>query len=368
SRVEGNFIGTDITGMVALGNTSGGADAGDHAIIGGTTPEARNIISANGGSGNITLGLNDGGGDTAIVQGNYIGTDVTGKAALANPSSGIVLFSANNLIGGTASGAGNVISGNGVGVQIGGGTSATLTGNLVQGNLIGLNATGDAPLPNRFDGISLSNASNNTIGGEGNAGNTIAFNGRSGVLISSGTGNLILRNSIFSNSGLGIDLSPSGVTANDSGDADTGANNLQNFPLLTSVGSAAGSTTIQGTLNSNANTSFRIDFYSNAACDPLGNGEGARFFDTTNVTTDANGATAINFISSMTLASGRVLTATATDPAGNTSEFSPCDSSNAIGSIQFNTGTYKVSEDVGNALIDRKSTRLNSSHANISYA
>jgi len=351
SRLQGNFIGTDITGMVALGNTSAGADANDHATIGGTTPEARNIISGNGGA-NITLGFNDGGGDSATVQGNYIGTDVTGKAAFVNSSSGIVVYSLNNLIGGMAPGAGNVISGNAVGVQIGGGTTQTLTGNVVQGNLIGLNASADAPLPNKREAVILSNASNNTIGGiENNAGNTIVFNGGTGVFVSSGIGNSIRGNSIFSNGRLGIDLSPTGVTANDSGDVDTGANNLQNFPILTSVTSNVNSTTIQGTLNSTPNTAFLIDFYSNAACDPAGNGEGARLFDTTGVTTDVDGNASINFTSSSVLASGRVITATATDPAGNTSEFSPCDSSKASGNIQFSSSTYTVLEDVGNAVI-----------------
>jgi hypothetical protein len=351
SRLEGNFIGTDVTGMTALANTSGGVDAGGQALVGGVTPQARNVISGNGGWGNISLGFNLGGGDGATVQGNYVGTDVTGQFALANPSYGIIAFVSNNVIGGTTLGAGNVISGNTVGVQIGGSTTATLTGNLVQGNLIGLNATADAPLPNRSDGVNLDQASGNTIGGDGNAGNTIAFNARNGVFISSGTNNSILRNSIFSNGGLGIDISTSGVTANDPGDGDTGANNRQNFPLLTSAISNGSSTAIEGTLNSKPSTSFRIDFYSNAACDASGNGEGARHFDTTNVTTDANGNAAISFISPMTLSPGRVLSATATDPSGNTSEFSPCDSSNAIGSAQFSAASYNVLEDAGNAVI-----------------
>ena len=351
SLLQGNFIGTDITGTVVLGNGGSGVVAGDGALVGGTTPEARNVISGNGGFGNISLGSNNAGAQ-ATVQGNYIGTDVTGNVALNNPLAGISISGSSNLIGGLTPGSQNVISGNRVGIQIGGSIAPGPIGNTIQGNIIGLNAMGASPVPNSLAGIRISDSSNNTIGGaETGAGNRICFNSGPGVSISSGTGNSIIGNSIFSNAGLGIDLSPSGVTANDSGDADTGANNLQNFPLLTSVGSAAGSTTIQGTLNSKPNTSFRIDFYSNAGCDPSGNGEGARFFDTTNVTTDANGAAAINFISSMTLASGRVLTATATDPAGNTSEFSPCDSSNAIGSIQFNTATYKVSEDVGSAVI-----------------
>jgi Calx-beta domain-containing protein len=151
---------------------------------------------------------------------------------------------------------------------------------------------------------------------------------------------------------LGIDLgSIPGITQNDASDLDSGANNLQNFPLLTSVTSSGGSTTIQGTFNSIPNTAFRIDFYSNAACDPSGNGEGAQFFDTTNVTTDANGNASINFVSGITLPAGKAITATALDPSGNTSEFSPCDSTNLSGSVQFSSASYAVLEDVGNAVV-----------------
>src|SRR5262249_52280301 len=273
SRVQGNYIGTDITGMVALGNTFGGVQAGDHALIGGTTPEARNIISANGASGwgNIALGYNIT-GDSVTVQGNYIGTDVTGNAGLGNSPYGIIAFVSNNVIGGTATGAGNLISGNRVGVQIGGSTTATLTGNLVQGNIIGLNAAGNSPLPNTLDGVHLDNSSNNTIGGNGAAGNTIAFNGRNGIVISLGTGKLISRNSVFSNVGLGIDLFPAGVTADDFQDVDSGPNNLQNYPILSSASSSGGNVSIQGMFNSNPNATFRLEFFSNPTCDSSGNG------------------------------------------------------------------------------------------------
>ena len=140
------------------------------------------------------------------------------------------------------------------------------------------------------------------------------------MLISSGTGNAIRGNSIFSNAGLGIDLGantfpdPNGVTPNDPNDADTGANNLQNFPVLTSVTSVGNNTTIQGSLNSTPNTTFQIDFYTSAALDPSGNGEGAQFFNTTSVTTDGNGNATINVSFPVALGTGRVITATATDP------------------------------------------------------
>jgi photosystem II stability/assembly factor-like uncharacterized protein len=370
-KIQGNFIGTDITGTLPLGNGGSGVVAGNGAVVGGTTPSARNIISANAGSGNVSLGSNSS-GNAAVVQGNYIGTDVTGTFALRVPATGqslvpgITIDGSNNLVGGLTAGARNVISGNGIGIQIG--RFGSVIGNIVQGNFIGLNAAGDQPLPNLGDGISLSSASNSVIGGTAtNAANTIAFSGGNGVLVSSGTGNPIRGNTIFSNHDLGIDLSPAGITSNDPNDPDTGANNLQNFPVLTAV-SSNGGTSIQGSLNSKPNTLFHIDFYSNGACSASGNGEGARFFDTTDVTTDANGNASISFVSSSSLSSGRALTATATDPAGNTSEFSPCDSSATAGSVRFGQVNYNVLEDVGNAAIDVIRTGGTKGTISVNYA
>ena len=361
SKLQGNFIGTDITGTLPLGNGSSGVVAGNEALIGGTVPEARNIISGNGvigGFGNISIGSNSS-GSGVTVQGNYIGTDVTGTRAIAESLSGIHISSENNVIGGLAPGAGNVISGNRIGIQIGGSITVTIQGTVIQGNLIGLNATGTGQVPNTLRGISLTDASNNTIGGTQNgAANKIAFNGGAGVLISLGTGNAVRGNSIFSNSGVGIDLGtnvfpagPNGVTPNDPNDVDTGANNLQNFPVITSVMTIGGNTTIQGSLNSTPNTAFQIDFYSNAALDPSGNGEGAQFFNTTSVNTDGSGNATINVTFPVALGSGRIITATATDPNGNTSEFSAGDATGATGNLQFTASSLQVIEDVGLATI-----------------
>ncbi|HEX7333951.1 MAG TPA: SBBP repeat-containing protein [Pyrinomonadaceae bacterium] len=347
SAVQGNFIGTDITGTLALGNSGNGVVAGDSVLIGGTVPEARNIISANSSFGNVAVGLN-GSGAATTVRGNYIGTDVTGTRALGGSSTGINILSSNNIIGGVVEGARNVISGNLVGIQIGG-FSGTV-GNVIQGNYIGLNAAGTAPLPNTGQGIAITGAVANTIGGTQNeAGNKIAFNGGPGLTISTGpgSGNTIRRNSIFSNNGLGIDLGANGVTPNDGVDGDTGPNQLQNFPVITSVTSASNSTTIQGSLKSIPNTTFDVDFYSNASVDPSGNGEGAQFFGTTSVNTDGNGDGTINVTFPIGLASGRVITATATDPNGNTSEFSAADAAGAVGSLHFSVNSIAAIEDVG---------------------
>lgn len=342
SKVQGNFIGTDVTGTLALGNGSNGVTARNNVLIGGTVPEARNVISGNGDfSDNLFIF----GGPGVIVQGNYIGTDVTGTRALNPKSIGISVFGDNNLIGGTLPEAQNVISGNSTGIRI----DLLSSGNTIQGNLIGLNAQGTGPLPNVFAGIECSfNSSDNTIGGTApGAGNKIAFNGGPGVRLSEGTRTAVRGNSIFSNGGLGIDLGPEGVTANDDFDADAGPNNLQNFPVLTSVMFSGNSTSIQGTLNSTPNATFQIDFYSSAALDPSGNGEGASFFGSTSITTDSNGNANINVTFPVSLGSRRVVTATATDADGNTSEFSMGDATGLTGNVQFSLGAIQVLEDIG---------------------
>src|SRR5207249_4497035 len=104
-----------------------------------------------------------------------------------------------------------------------------------------------------------------------------------------GNGVRILGNSIFGNAGLGIDLDANGLTPNDLGDPDTGSNNLQNFPVLTQVTNSSGMTTIKGTLNSKANTMFRIEFFGNAAIDPTDFGEGKTFLGFVDATTNGSG-------------------------------------------------------------------------------
>ena len=349
SKLQGNFIGTDITGTLALGNTSDGVFAKDGALIGGTASGARNVVSGNHAQ-NISLDLN------VIVQGNYIGTDVTGSRAISSftNGSGIEITGSNNLIGGLVPEAQNVISGNAVGILFRGINVGSPQANVIQGNLIGLNAAGTGPIPNTEGGIQFDDGSNNVIGGtQSGAANKIAFNDRYGVgVFSRSFQNSIRGNSIFSNNGLGIDLSDQiGVTANDATDSDTGGNKLQNFPVLTSVTPAGNSTTIQGNLKSTPNTTFQIDFYSSLALDPTGHGEGAVFFNTTSVTTNGNGDATIDVTFPTPLGAGRVITATATDSSGNTSEFSAGDVASATGNAQFSVSSIQVIEDLGLATI-----------------
>jgi len=326
--VQGNFIGTDLGGGVARGNHGDGVriNGAPNSTIGGTasppgTPPG-NVISGNGSDG---VEISGSGATGNVVQGNFIGTNAAGTAAVGNDGDGVSLIGAFvNTIGGTTAEARNVISGNHTnGIKISG-SGATV--NCVQGNFIGTQMNGTSPLGNASHGVFItSSASNNTIGGTASgAGNTSAFNGGDGVFADSGTGNAILRNAIFSNAGLGIDLGPDGVTPNDACDGDTGANNLQNFPVLTSALSSSAGTNIQGALNSKANTIFKLQFFSSTTCDPSGFGEGQNFMGSMVVMTD--GSCSANF--SMTFAAGSLagqfVTATATDPTDNTSEFSQC--------------------------------------------
>jgi hypothetical protein len=261
------------------------------------------------------------GGGVHRVQGNYIGTDASGTLDVGNGTDGIGHnVRSNDIIGGSNPGEGNLISGNDSdGISIGNSNSIS-----VQGNMIGTQADGVSPLGNGAHGIFFLATGRDCNIGAG-AANVIAYNGGDGIFNSSGSGNLIRRNSIYLNGGLGIDLGPNGVTLNDPLDADTGPNNLQNFPELTSAINSGSSVSFEGSLNSAVNSEFTIDFYAVETCDGSANGEGQIFLGSTTVMTDGAGDAA--FISptlTVNIPINYRFTATATDSNGNTSEFSAC--------------------------------------------
>ncbi len=215
--VLGNKIGTDATGNVAIANTLNGVLIAGTAwgnTLGGTAPGAGNLISGNGNNG---VEITDSGTSGNLILGNLIGTNAAGTAALANTNDGLMIYSGptGNTVGGTASGAGNVISGNSsLGVLISASGS-----NLLQGNLIGTDVTGAVAVGNAGYGIFLAGgAPGNTVGGTASgAGNVISGNGGSGVLLSDPTtsGNLFLGNKIgtdvtgtsaVANNGDGVDV------------------------------------------------------------------------------------------------------------------------------------------------------------------
>lgn len=377
--VQGNLIGTDLTGTTALANGTGvGIYDSTQNSVGGAGPGEGNLISGNAGSGVVIQFVNSPTTQNT-VQGNTIGLTLDGKSALGNQLNGVFVKAAANTIGGATPGAGNVISANERGVYLAGDS------NLVQGNVIGTDIHGSLPLGNAAVGIRIEQANTNTVtanvivdnDGEGidipdsngntlqanligvtaagsamgNAGdgllldgassnnliggavapleNRIAYNGGNGVTIGDNNqdtpaANTISHNAIYANAKLGIDLGDDGVTPNDAGDGDPGPNLLQNTPVLTGKSISNNTTTITGSLNSLPNTTYVVEFFLNSACDPSGSGEGETFLGSAQVATDPNGNSSIAASFSTILITKPYATATATDPAGNTSEFSNC--------------------------------------------
>jgi CSLREA domain-containing protein len=370
NSILGNFIGVDPTGTLDLGNTGNGIEVTSLAnVIGSSAPGNRNVISGNNGAGSPAGIFLNGSGARATIENNYIGTNAAGTAAIPNGFGINAESSDSNVIGGVIIGpvppgtsVTNVISGNGIGVRLNGADN-----NTIEGNHIGVDATGAVPLGNDGQGVRIDNGSGNVIGGGLDETNVISANGDVGVRVTSaanntishniigmngaatatlgnfdggvhvfgGSGNLIRSNVIFGNDGstppnLGIDLDvdeiapDDGVTPNDAGDADTGSNGLQNFPVLTGASFAGGNTTISGTLNSTPSTAFTLEFFVSAACDPSGFGEGQIPIGTAQVATDGSGNVAFGPLVFATASPLPFATATATTPGNSTSEFSQC--------------------------------------------
>ena len=307
--IIGNFIGTDVTGTEAIGNTYGVLfdDGSFGNRVGGESDSERNIISGNVGYG---VFFYNNGTNSNVLRNNYIGTDVNGTAAIPN-TAGIIIdgISYSNIIDR------NIISGNlqsGIGINITGSDE-----NVITRNSIGIDAIGN-PLPNGMDGIRISQGPRLTkIGGTTDEANVIANNGGCGVYITNDncTENLISCNSFFGNGGLAIDLFEPGVNANDLGDNDSGANNKLNYPEITSMSFYGSVLVIEGQLDTPQPETCEIQLYE-AAPDNSGHGEGWHYLLST--TPDVNGY----WTATLNLADGSEKITTLTiDAAGNTSEF-----------------------------------------------
>lgn len=331
--IEGNLVGTDVTGRVAIGNEEGITFTSSNSTIGGTVAAARNIVS-----GNFNFGIDMGEGSGNVVEGNYIGTDVTGTVAVANGgangatpqnSAGLLLSTSvqnasNNTIGGTTSAARNVISGNAFnGVQIavtqtrGGGTGNT-ENNLLEGNFIGLDATGTKALGNGTNGVFIASeqgSSSQQILNNRIKGNIIAHNGKSGILVGSSASDTavhtpISQNSMFANGGLGIDLAPQGIVNCNTN--PPGPNDYTPCPVITQA------TTTQVSGTAPANSKVEVFIASNEP-NALRHGEGQTFLGSVLV----NGSGKWNLpLAVGQVARGQLVTATTTrgSPA-ETSEF-----------------------------------------------
>ena len=323
--VEGNYVGTDVTGNSFLPNSGPGVEIEDSAgnRLGGTTLAQRNVVSGNFGDGIWVFGSSTGN----VVQGNYVGTNAAGTVGLPNVGQGILVEASGNTIGGPAAKAGGACDPpcNLVSYNSDNGISINGDDNVVEGNFVGTDVFGTGSLGNLSWGIAVV-GSNNTIGGlSGISGNVVAFNWVGvAILESTSTGNSILGNDIRANYDLGIDLEGDGVTANDLLDADTGANQFQNYPELFWVvtGPPSASTVISGVLNSTPLTSFGIEFFYSELPDLSGSGEGQHYLGSGGVSTDIGGWATFVVIVPTTIPAASFVTATATDPNGNTSEFS----------------------------------------------
>lgn len=347
NTIECNFLGTASDGVTAAPNQIGiSVGNGSNNVITG------NLISGNGNGGSQTAGIiiavepvNGGESSDNQILNNRIGTDVNGTAAVSNEQDGILLVNARNTVI-----SGNLIAGNGDdGVDITDvaqisfqgfdfsvacTTPPCATGNVIKHNTIGVHTNGSA-LGNGNSGIEIKNAEQNLI-----SLNTIAYNGYQGVEINELTpaadictrgshpctlSNTISANSVYSNTGLGIDLtanSGGGVTANDSDDSDDGANRLQNYPVLSSALTSTTSLAVSGVLTSAANSSFTVELFANDSCDASGYGEGQTFLISDTVTTSGSGVASFQLTTARP--NGTQISATVTDAGGNTSEFSEC--------------------------------------------
>lgn len=325
--LEGLYVGTDPSGTSAVPNWRGvvAESLAADLTIGGLTVGAGNLISGNLNDG-ITIIQPDASvlGRPTVVLGNTIGTDRQGLAALPNDTGIFVGQEVDAIIGGAAPGAANLISGNG-------GTGIFMyaaDGVRVLGNFVGTDTGVARPLGNQ-QGILVIDSHDVVIGGLTiPERNFIGFNAGDGVRVTgappSPRGTAVLGNTIFSNDGLGINLGSDQVTPNDPGDVDTGPNGLQNFPVLYPVPSTGTQLTFGGTLESLPNSTYRLEFFTSVACDASGYGEGGGLLASFDVTTDGSGTSTFGRTLSATAPVGFFVTATATDPNDNTSEFSAC--------------------------------------------
>jgi hypothetical protein len=302
--IEGNFIGLHPDGITATAGNIGIDVKTTGNMIGGTTPAARNVISNHGGSGVSVQGQPN------TLCGNYIGTDASGLVPSPN-NVGVFVSNGGVVVGGSSPGAGNLISGTFAAIQLSG------DGTQVLGNYVGIGSDGKTPLKNNGIGILVA-GSNNTIGGFAPAaGNAIAFSGVAGVYLEPTSinpiNNAILSNSIYGR-GPAIKLGVDGPHQNDNLDTDEGPNHLQNFPVLTVHFVGSSTFGVDGTLDSTPNTQFTIQLYDDGTdyLNPT-----RKFLKTLTVTTDSNGKAQF----STTVSNSGAVDATATDPAGNTSEF-----------------------------------------------
>ncbi len=343
--VQGNYFDLAASGTVAIGNAQYAINVATGGnTVGGSVAGAGNVIGKWALVG-IQFNSNSLNPGASSALGNRIGTDASGTLALAAGPYGIVIGSSSGTIsiGGSAAGAGNLIRGSLNGLLVNGDAAAGTP--VIQGNHIGVSLDGTLPMPSGTSGILVASAaSGGLIGGlVAGEGNVIGCNGTNGISLVSSTDWEMFGNSISGN-GFGISLAGSDnvspPTPNDTNDGDTGNNNLQNYPVISNVTiESATAVQVSGSLNSEASKTYRLEFFANARCDKSGNGQGKSFIGFKDVSTSAANNVSFGPLPFVVPANHHVITATATDPNGNTSEFSLCSDQDAIFSDGFDAAS-----------------------------
>ena len=334
ASIVGNWIGVGSDGIAVVGN--------GHGIrVAGALPGLVIGVAGNGNviSGNTRGIVIDDGITGVSMQGNVIGLNPAMTAKMANTETAIMMGGHDHIIGGDAPGAGNIIAGNtGAALRIGDGG-----GHQIIGNHIGTNAALATGLGNAY-GIYNFDASGMTL-----RDNIIAHNTWSGVRLEGGQNNAVLGNRVFSNGEYNIDIVPNvGPNANDTLDVDQGPNKGQNHPEILSATVSGMNLQFAGKLRSKANTSYRVEYFQATSCHGTGMGQANSYIGHEMVMTDGSGEASLAFLGSNGQNSGFV-TATATDPDGNTSEFGNCIAIGAPIAGEFNfMALWQYSyEDVG---------------------
>ena len=334
NTVAGNFIGTDVTGTGVLGNGEDGVliDIGaDSNAVGGTISEARNVIAGNKKSG---VNIEDAKTNQNLVQGNYIGMDVSGTKALGNGYGVTIQDGAqSNTVGGTTPEARNIIAGNEyTGVNI---CDTNTSHNTVDGNFIGTDASGKVGVGNGREDINVylyKGATSNMIGGSTpGAGNVIAFNDY-GVLVQDPqtVGNSIRGNSIRANNPtgkhLGITLLSSPIDISGLSilhpPGTPGPNHLLIYPAIVSARRTPEGVTLSGIISGQTGKQYSLDFFASPTTTPIRYGEGQVYLGSVNLPMANRNNT--NFVFSLPGdVHNKSITATMTDlETGDTSEFS----------------------------------------------
>lgn len=302
NRIFNNIVGLGPGGDKKLGNIKHGVDINSGSsenVVGGTGPGERNVLSGNGWAGIEISHLPETVNNSVI--GNFVGTGITGNTAPAYASNGEQGVHLQDQVNN------NEVAHNVIGNNLEGGMRAgqNVSRNQIHHNWIGISPDG-SPIPNSVAGIKIgSNGDNNRVGP-----NNVISNNPLGIQVTTDDSdfNTFTRNSIFGNTGLGIELSPGGPNQNDPGDADVGPNEGLNFPVIGRAipdrvtGSACAGCTVEVFLSDGAANGY---------------GEGKTFLGSATANPDGSFTVAVSGV-----LVGNHVTATATDATGNTSEFS----------------------------------------------